>query len=235
MQESEWFKKDVNVVDPSHDPNAVKLPKALKEFTPEETQAWVERVDQAFQSVKDELLAMVDSDKPDEEKLVALGAIDLEEAKLPMLEENAPEKLTKTTKHTLQHSAIIDMMENYGLVLDKDVRYLEYGAGRGILSQYLHDKIAESWKGKADDEAKASNIGFYCVERDKIRFLADRHYKAEGNQKRIRVDIAHFDISHIYKENSVETTQIGSLQQEEGKEDRTLTKPVKVIGIAKHL
>lgn len=52
---------------------------------------------------------MVDSDKSDSEKLAVLGVVDLEEAKLPMAEEGAPEdeELTKTTKHTFQHSAIV--------------------------------------------------------------------------------------------------------------------------------
>ena len=52
---------------------------------------------------------MVDLDKPESEKLAALGVIDIEEAKLPIEEEGASndEDLTKTTKHTFQHSAIV--------------------------------------------------------------------------------------------------------------------------------
>ena len=52
---------------------------------------------------------MVDSDKSESDKLAALGVVDLEEAKLPIEEEGAPddEELTKTTKHTFQHSSIV--------------------------------------------------------------------------------------------------------------------------------
>lgn len=33
------------------------------------------------------------------------------------------------------------MMDSYGLLLDSDVRYLEYGAGKGLLSHFLHERI----------------------------------------------------------------------------------------------
>lgn len=73
------------------------------------------------------------------------------------------------------------------------------------------------------------------IERDKIRYLADRRHKNQGNHKRIRVDISHFDISHIYEENTVKlSTPAGEEESKDGG-DRLLTKPVKVVGIAKHL
>mmetsp|Transcript_25175 Transcript_25175/g.28999 ORF Transcript_25175/g.28999 Transcript_25175/m.28999 type:complete len:101 (-) Transcript_25175:669-971(-) len=96
---------------------------------------------------------MLDEDIPESEKLAALGVIDLEEAKVPMQDDQAPEVITKTTKHTLQHEAIIEMMENYGLVLSKDVRYLEYGAGRGLLSHYLHSRINALTDAQSEDQS----------------------------------------------------------------------------------
>lgn len=77
----------------------------------------------------DQILDLVDSDQTDAEKLNALGVEYDEEAKLTTDEEK--KELTKSTKHTLQHNKIVDMMDNYGMFLDKDVKYLEYGAGRG--------------------------------------------------------------------------------------------------------
>lgn len=50
---------------------------------------------------------MLDEDISESEKLAALGVIDLEEAKVPMQDDQAPEVITKTTKHTLQHEAIV--------------------------------------------------------------------------------------------------------------------------------
>jgi len=71
------------------------------------------------------------------------------------------------------------------------------------------------------------------IERDKIRYLADRHHKAKNNHRRIRVDISHFDISHIYEENSFKLSKIDPIEEE--KDERIMTNPIKVIGIAKHL
>ena len=74
------------------------------------------------------------------------------------------------------------------------------------------------------------------IERDKIRYLADRRHKSQNNHKRIRVDISHFDISHIYEENSVKSTKLEIEEdKEEHKEERVLKKPIRLIGIAKHL
>lgn len=72
---------------------------------------------------------MVDSDQTEEEKLSALGVIYDEELKQET--EIQKKDLTKSTKHILQHNKIVDMMDNYGLLTNKDVKYIEYGAGRG--------------------------------------------------------------------------------------------------------
>lgn len=69
---------------------------------------------------------------------------------------NENEALTKTTKHTLQHNKIVDMMESYGLLTNSNdknytqsnksvLMYLEYGAGRGLLSHYLHERLDEMY------------------------------------------------------------------------------------------
>ena len=68
------------------------------------------------------------------------------------------------------------------------------------------------------------------VERDKIRYLKDRFHKSEENHKRIRVDISHFDISHIYQENSVNSTKLENLKETE-EQERILTSPIRVIGM----
>ena len=44
------------------------------------------------------------------------------------------------------------MMLNYGLLLDRDVRYLEYGAGKGLLSHFLHERIDKFEEDKLEDE-----------------------------------------------------------------------------------
>jgi len=85
---------------------------------------------------------MVDSDQTDKEKLESLGVVNIEEIKgKDINKEKKDLGLTKTTKHTLQHNKIVDIMDNYGLLLHSDVKYLEYGAGRGLLSHYLHERL----------------------------------------------------------------------------------------------
>jgi hypothetical protein len=89
---------------------------------------------------KDKILALVDSDQTGSEKIEALGKVYVEELKI--CEKGEPEmELTKTTKHTLQHNKIVDMMDDYGLLQTQNIKYLEYGAGRGLLSHYLHERI----------------------------------------------------------------------------------------------
>jgi len=65
------------------------------------------------------------------------------------------------------------------------------------------------------------------IERDKIRYLADRHHRENANHHRIRVDISHFDISHIYKENS---HKLSSPANDEQKEDLLLKSPIRIVG-----
>lgn len=83
---------------------------------------------------------MVDSDKSREEKLEALGVVNIEELKGKEIPKEKME-LTKTTKHTLQHNKIVDMMDSYGMLQHQDIKYLEYGAGRGLLTHYLHERL----------------------------------------------------------------------------------------------
>lgn len=73
------------------------------------------------------------------------------------------------------------------------------------------------------------------IERDKIRYLADRHHKVKENHHRVRVDISHFDISHIYRENSVRLDTSDPNEEAKEGEDRLLKKDIKLVGIAKHL
>ena len=51
------------------------------------------------------------------------------------------------------------MMHNYGLLLDCDVRYLEYGAGKGLLSHFLHERIDLIESNKAEEEKVLS----FCI------------------------------------------------------------------------
>ena len=136
-------------------------PKRLKTFSQDELNEWYKRIDDVFQTVKgkysfqyliDQIIAMVDSGQSEEEKLEALGVIDIEEIKA---KEKSDLELTKTTKHTLQHNKIVDMMDSYGLLLDNEVKYLEYGAGKGLLSHYLHERIDEK---VSKEEQKVLNL-----------------------------------------------------------------------------
>ena len=104
---------------------------------------------------------MVDSDKSEEEKLEALGVVDVEEvieAKEKKTDELAPESLTKTTKHTLQHNKIVDMMDSYGLLMNRDIKYLEYGAGKGLLSHYLHERIDQIYSKTEEGKEETQKV-----------------------------------------------------------------------------
>ena len=35
-------------------------------------------------------------------------------------------------------------MDHHGILLDTNVKYLEYGAGRGLLSHYLHERVEDN-------------------------------------------------------------------------------------------
>lgn len=123
---------------------------------------WHKRIDDAFQIYKDEILGLVDSDQTDSEKLEALGIVDVEELK--NCEKGEPEmELTKTTKHTLQHNKIVDMMDHYGLLQTQNIKYLEYGAGRGLLSHYLHERIDEKIKERDQKVLKSNFFEFLGV------------------------------------------------------------------------
>ncbi|CAI2366644.1 unnamed protein product [Moneuplotes crassus] len=256
LEQSEWYKKDINVVNPLFDLKSVEEPKRLKTFSQAELDAWYIRIDEVWQIVKDQIIQMVDSDQTEEEKLAALGVVDIEEikeSKEPKEEEKKQEKLelTKTTKHTLQHNKIVDMMDNYGLLKHRDIKYLEYGAGRGLLSHYLHERLDSKLSEEEKKNHEENNFEFYLIEREKIRYLADRHYKEHNNHKRIRVDISHFDISHIHQEHSLKKSEKEPSKEleasEEIKEPNTepddgklfskyLVDPnIKIVGIAKHL
>jgi hypothetical protein len=124
-------------------------------FNPTELAEWHKRIDVVFQKYKAQILALVDSDQTDKEKLESLGIIDIEELKNNENEEPAL-VLTKTTKHTLQHNKIVDMMDHYGLLQMKNIKYLEYGAGRGLLSHYLHERIDQK---VAESEQKVFKLG----------------------------------------------------------------------------
>lgn len=122
-------------------------------------------------------MALIHTDQTDEEKLADLGVINspeleplpvenTEEVKNEVVDSDEPELvLTKTTKHTLQQygvqnitpfysNKIVDMMSNYGIFLTHNAKYLEYGAGRGLLSFYLHERIDESLKSESNKNVK---------------------------------------------------------------------------------
>jgi tRNA:m4X modification enzyme len=132
------------------------------------------------------------------------------------------QELTDNMKHGNQQTNIVKYMEQTGLLRcvgqpNEQLLYVEYGAGKGGLSHFVSQRLADKYK----EEGADSMSKFVLIDRDARRNKKDRYMRASGFEtERHMMDIADFDIvkylSHI-------------------KETTAKDKQVRVVGIAKHL
>uniref|UniRef100_A0A4W4G793 tRNA:m(4)X modification enzyme TRM13 n=1 Tax=Electrophorus electricus TaxID=8005 RepID=A0A4W4G793_ELEEL len=99
---------------------------------------------------------------------------------------NDPKNGNFAFKHLRQQASILGHMEALKL-LGPDNCYIEFGAGKGKLSHWIHVALQ-----------KAENVHFLLVERSSTRFKVDgKHKNTDSTFDRLQVDIQHLDLSKV--------------------------------------
>nr|XP_055074571.1 tRNA:m(4)X modification enzyme TRM13 homolog isoform X1 [Misgurnus anguillicaudatus] len=99
---------------------------------------------------------------------------------------NDPKNGDSAFKHLKQQASILGNMEALEL-LSPERCYIEFGAGKGKLSHWIHIALKE-----------AENVHFLLVERSSTRFKVDgKHKNADSTFERLQVDIQHLDLNQV--------------------------------------
>ncbi|KAI7791209.1 tRNA:m(4)X modification enzyme TRM13 homolog [Triplophysa rosa] len=99
---------------------------------------------------------------------------------------NDPKNGDSAIKHLKQQASILGNMEALKL-LSPDRCYIEFGAGKGKLSHWIHVALKAS-----------ENVHFLLVERSSTRFKVDgKHKNADSTFDRLQVDIQHLDLNRV--------------------------------------
>ncbi|XP_026786304.3 tRNA:m(4)X modification enzyme TRM13 homolog [Pangasianodon hypophthalmus] len=99
---------------------------------------------------------------------------------------NDPKNGNFAFKHLKQQASILGNMEALEL-LGSERCYVEFGAGKGKLSHWIHVALQE-----------AKNVHFLLVERSSTRFKVDgKHKNTDSTFDRLQVDIQHLDLSRV--------------------------------------
>ncbi|MCJ8737605.1 hypothetical protein PDJAM_G00026130 [Pangasius djambal] len=99
---------------------------------------------------------------------------------------NDPKNGNFAFKHLKQQASILGNMEALEL-LGEERCYVEFGAGKGKLSHWIHVVLQE-----------AKNVHFLLVERSSTRFKVDgKHKNTDSTFDRLQVDIQHLDLSRV--------------------------------------
>ncbi|XP_041790906.1 tRNA:m(4)X modification enzyme TRM13 homolog [Chelmon rostratus] len=112
----------------------------------------------------------------------------------PVLQEELdnPNNGDSAHKHLKQQSSILGHLEALGL-LRRGRCFVEFGAGRGKLSHWIHEAL------KTPDHLKTcDDLQLLLVERCSTRFKVDGKHQDAGVQfERLQVDIQHLDLSKV--------------------------------------
>ncbi|XP_067452114.1 tRNA:m(4)X modification enzyme TRM13 homolog [Thunnus thynnus] len=133
----------------------------------------------------------------DKLKTAATGLqCDVEDSVLshPALQEelNNPKNGDSALKHLKQQSSILGHLEALGL-LGRGRSFVEFGAGRGKLSHWIHEALKTSEHLNTCDD-----LLLLLVERCSTRFKVDgKHQDAGVEFERLQVDIQHLDLSKV--------------------------------------
>ncbi|XP_026179030.1 tRNA:m(4)X modification enzyme TRM13 homolog isoform X2 [Mastacembelus armatus] len=105
---------------------------------------------------------------------------------------NNPSNGDSAHKHLKQQSSILGHLEKLGL-LGRGRCFVEFGAGRGKLSHWIHESL------KSHDPLKTcKDLQLLLVERCSTRFKVDGKHQDTGVQfERLQVDIQHLDLSKV--------------------------------------
>ncbi|XP_034386050.1 tRNA:m(4)X modification enzyme TRM13 homolog isoform X2 [Cyclopterus lumpus] len=112
----------------------------------------------------------------------------------PILQEelNNPKNGDSAHKHLKQQSSLLGHLEALGL-LGRGRCFVEFGAGRGKLSHWIHEAL------KTRDHVKTcKDLQLLLVERCSTRFKVDGKHQDTGVEfERLQVDIQHLDLSKV--------------------------------------
>ncbi|KAJ4943559.1 hypothetical protein JOQ06_006059 [Pogonophryne albipinna] len=106
-----------------------------------------------------------------------------------------PKNGDSANKHLKQQSSLLGHMEALGL-LGRGRSFVEFGAGRGKLSHWIHEALRRRDPLKTSEDLK--DLQFLLVERSSTRFKVDGKHQEAGVQfERLQVDIQHLDLSKV--------------------------------------
>ncbi|KAM8875753.1 tRNA:m(4)X modification enzyme TRM13 homolog isoform 1-T2 [Spinachia spinachia] len=112
----------------------------------------------------------------------------------PVLQEelNDPKNGDSAHKHLKQQSSLLGHLEALGL-LGRGRCFVEFGAGRGKLSHWIHEAL------KSRDQLQTcDDLQLLLVERSSTRFKVDGKHQHAGVQfERLQVDIQYLDLSKV--------------------------------------
>uniref|UniRef100_A0A3P9LUZ5 tRNA:m(4)X modification enzyme TRM13 n=1 Tax=Oryzias latipes TaxID=8090 RepID=A0A3P9LUZ5_ORYLA len=95
-------------------------------------------------------------------------------------------------KHLKQQASILGHLDELGL-LRRGRCFVEFGAGRGKLSHWIHEALKNNGDLKGSED-----LQLLLVERSSIRFKVDGKHQDAGVQfERLQVDIEHLDLSKV--------------------------------------
>ncbi|XP_040039257.2 tRNA:m(4)X modification enzyme TRM13 homolog [Gasterosteus aculeatus] len=112
----------------------------------------------------------------------------------PVLQEelNNPKNGDSAHKHLKQQSSLLGHLEALGL-LGRGRCFVEFGAGRGKLSHWIHEALKTR-----DPLQTCDDLQLLLVERSSTRFKVDGKHQDTGVQfERLQVDIQHLDLSKV--------------------------------------
>ncbi|XP_008293658.1 tRNA:m(4)X modification enzyme TRM13 homolog [Stegastes partitus] len=195
-------------LDPKHTVTEDKLQKHLKKCNSREKPKpvyFVENIN-AGSAAGDETLHQVSLSERsrsevesllDKLKTVVKGLqCDLEDRVLshPVLHDelNNPKNGDSAYKHLKQQSSILGHLEALGL-LGRGRCFVEFGAGRGKLSHWIHEALKT-----CDGPKTCDDLQLLLVERCSTRFKVDgKHQEDSVSFERLQVDIQHLDLSKV--------------------------------------
>ncbi|XP_037553695.1 tRNA:m(4)X modification enzyme TRM13 homolog [Nematolebias whitei] len=101
-------------------------------------------------------------------------------------------------KHLKQQTSILGHLEDLGL-LRRGRCFVEFGAGRGKLSHWIHEALKTHEILKTHEDMKTQeDLQLLLVERSSTRFKVDgKHQDTRAEFERLQVDIQHLDLRKV--------------------------------------
>ncbi|XP_047443346.1 tRNA:m(4)X modification enzyme TRM13 homolog [Mugil cephalus] len=205
MEEGGCSGRIVCPLDPNHTVTKDKLEKHLKRCNSRQRDSPVYYVENrnggsADEDEKLQQVSLSERSRTELESLVvklktAVKGLELDVDVLshPVLQDelNNPKNGDSALKHLKQQSSILGHLEQLGL-LGGGRCFVEFGAGRGKLSHWIHEAL------KTSEGPENKDLTMLLVERCSTRFKVDGKHQDAGVQfERLQVDIQHLDLSKV--------------------------------------